>query len=48
MRVTLNHAGVPTAAKMAIRGGKKLRPVAFIDWTPKSATIAVSSDCPPQ
>lgn len=48
MRVTLNHAGVPTAAKMAIRGGKKLRPVAFIEWTPKLATVSVSSDCPPQ
>jgi hypothetical protein len=48
MRVTLNHAGIPTAAQFAIRGGKRLRPVAFIDWTPKAASVALSSDCTPQ
>jgi hypothetical protein len=48
MRVTINHAGVPTAAKFAVRGGKKLRPLAFVDWTPKSATVAFSSACTPK
>lgn len=46
LRVTFAKAtGVPVAAKLAIRNEKTLKPIAFIDWTPKRETAFLSSSC---
>ena len=44
MRVTVKN-GVPKAAQLAVRVGRKSRPVAFIDWTPTRFTAYGSSGC---
>jgi hypothetical protein len=43
IHATLNRSGAPLAGELAIRSGPKLRPVAFIDWTPSQARVFVSS-----
>ena len=45
MRVTLAKNGLPVAAKLAIRSGKKLRPVAYIDWTPTRVRAWLAPGC---
>lgn len=45
MRVTIAKSGLPIAAKLAIRGGKKLRPVAYVDWTPKRVHAWLARSC---
>jgi len=45
MRVTLAKSGLPVAAKLAIRSGKKLRPVAYVDWTPKRVRAWLAPGC---
>lgn len=45
MRVTLAKDGLPVAAKLAIRGGKKLHPVAYVDWTPKRVHAWLERGC---
>ena len=37
--------GTPVAAQLAVRSGKKQRPIAFVDWTPKQVTTYLASDC---
>ena len=37
--------GTPVAAQLAVRSGKKQRPIAFIDWTPKRVAVYFSDDC---
>lgn len=38
-------AGAATAGQVAVRSGKHLRPMAFVDWTPKRLTTYLTSDC---
>lgn len=45
IRATVDRANAPIAAQVAIRTGKKLRPLAFLDWTPKRIVAYVSPDC---
>jgi len=33
------------AAQVAVRTGKKLRPLLYVDWTPKKITVYASADC---
>jgi hypothetical protein len=37
--------GAAVSAQLAVRSGKKQRPVAFVDWTPKRVTVYFSGDC---
>jgi hypothetical protein len=39
--------GAPYTAKLAVRTGKKLRPMVFVDWTPNKVTTYLSPDCAP-
>jgi hypothetical protein len=45
MHVKLGRSGAPVAAKIAVRSGAKLHPVAYIDWTPTRITAYVSPSC---
>ena len=45
MRVTLAKNGLPVSAKLAIRSGKKLRPVAYVDWTPTRVRAWLAPGC---
>ena len=45
LRVTLGASGAPVAARIAVRSGKKLRPVIYIEWTPTLVRAYVSSSC---
>ena len=47
MRVTLGKSGLPTAATLTLRGGKKLRPVAYVEWTPKRVSVWLAAGCDP-
>lgn len=47
MRVTLGKSGAPTAATLALRGGRKLRPIAYVEWTPTHVTAWLASGCDP-
>lgn len=47
MRVTVDKSGAPTAAKLALLGGKKLRPVAYVEWTPKRVSVWLAAGCDP-
>jgi hypothetical protein len=35
----------PTSGAIAVRTGKKLRPVAYVEWTPKRVAVYMSDDC---
>jgi hypothetical protein len=35
----------PTSGALAVRTGKKLRPVAYVEWTPKRVAVYMSDDC---
>jgi hypothetical protein len=37
--------GAPVAAQLAIRSGKKLRPMLYVDWTPTSIAVYATGDC---
>jgi hypothetical protein len=39
------EGGAPYAAKLAVRTGKRLRPLVFVDWTPDKVTTWLSPDC---
>jgi hypothetical protein len=43
--VVFNRSGVPTAAQLVMRSGKKLKPAAYIDWTPTRVAAFASSAC---
>lgn len=43
--IAYNRAGVPTSARLVLRSGKKLRPAAFIDWTPTKVTVYTAPSC---
>jgi hypothetical protein len=45
LRVTLGRSGLPVAAKFALRGGKKKRPIAYIDWTPTRIRAWLAPGC---
>jgi hypothetical protein len=47
MRVTLGMSGTPTAATLTLRGGKRLRPVAYVEWTPKRVSVWLAAGCDP-
>jgi hypothetical protein len=38
-------AGAPVAARLAVRSGRKQRPIAFVAWTPKKVTTYLTDDC---
>lgn len=45
LRVTVGASGAPVEARLALRSGAKLRPVAYIEWTPTLVRAFVSSSC---
>jgi hypothetical protein len=45
MRVTFGPSGAPIEARLAMRSGAKLRPVAYVEWTPTLVRAFVSSSC---
>jgi hypothetical protein len=45
LHVTLGRSGAPVAAQIALRSGAKLRPVAYLDWTPNRIRAYVSPSC---
>jgi hypothetical protein len=45
LRVVLDSAGAPTAARLAIRAGRRQRPAAFVDWTPAAVRAWVAPGC---
>jgi len=40
-----SRLGVPTSAQLVLRSGKKLRPAAFIDWTPTRVSVYTAPSC---
>lgn len=46
MRVTLK-SGTPTAATLMLLGGKKLQPVAYVEWAPKRVSVWLAAGCDP-
>ena len=47
MHANISTAGSPTSARLIVRTGKKLRPVAYIDWRPDKVTTYLTPDCAP-
>lgn len=45
VRITLSRSGLPTVVRLAVRGGKKHRPVAYVEWTPKRVRAWLASGC---
>jgi hypothetical protein len=45
VHVVFGRGGKPSAAQLALRSGRKRRPVAFIDWTPTRAAAFASASC---
>jgi hypothetical protein len=45
LRVTFGASGAPVEARLAMRTGAKLRPVAYIEWAPTLVRAFVSSSC---
>jgi hypothetical protein len=45
LRVTLGASGTPVEARLAVRSGKKLRPVLYVEWTPTLIREYASSSC---
>ena len=45
LRVVLSGSGSPVAARLAVRGGKHQRPLAFVDWTPTRFTAFAAAAC---
>jgi hypothetical protein len=42
MRVTFGRSGRPVAARLALRSGSRLRPVAYVEWTPTRVRAWIS------
>ena len=45
IRVKLAGGSQPVAAQLAIRTGKKQRPLAYVDWTPNRISVYTTGDC---
>ncbi len=45
MHVTFGHPGVPVSARIAVRAGARLHPVAYIEWAPALVRAYVSPSC---
>lgn len=45
IRVALGKSGLPVAVRLAVRSGKKLAPLSYVDWTPTRVTSYFASDC---
>jgi len=47
MRVHANigRNDTPVSGQLALWTGKKLHPVAFVQWTPKRVAVYLSDDC---
>jgi hypothetical protein len=45
VRIVLDKRDVPVSARLALRSGKKLRPIAFVEWTPTRVTVYASDAC---
>jgi hypothetical protein len=45
VHVAFGRDGRPAAAQLALRSGTRLRPAAYIDWTPTRAAAYASSAC---
>jgi hypothetical protein len=44
LRATITK-GIAVAAQLAVRSGRKQRPIAFVAWTPKKVTTYLTDDC---
>jgi len=47
LRAQLDSHGSVTVAQIAVRSGKKLRPLVFVDWTAKHVAVYGTDDCMP-
>jgi hypothetical protein len=46
LRVVVGPNDTPVSGTVAMRTGKKkLRPVLYVDWTPKRVAVYMSDDC---
>jgi hypothetical protein len=45
LRVVLSKPGTPASAQLAIRGGKRPHPLAFVTWTPTRFTAYAAAAC---
>lgn len=45
LRVVLSKPGTPGSAQLAIRGGKRPHPLAFVTWTPTRFTAYAAAAC---
>lgn len=46
VHASIGRNDAPVSGQLALwTGKKKLRPVAFVDWTPKRVTVYLSDDC---
>jgi hypothetical protein len=45
LHVVRDRAGTPTAATLAVRIGKRSRPIAFVVWTPKRVAAYANAKC---
>lgn len=45
IQVSYDKQGAPDAARLALRSGAKLRPAAYIDWTPTHIRVYTSAAC---
>ena len=45
LRVTLGRSGLPVRARLALRSGKRLRPAAYVEWTPTLVRAWLSPSC---
>jgi hypothetical protein len=43
--VVYDHSGVPRSAQLVLRSGKRLRPAAFIEWTPTRVAVYTAPSC---
>lgn len=45
LRLTLGKSGLPTSARLILRGGKKLHPVAYVEWAPDRVRAWLAPGC---
>jgi hypothetical protein len=45
VRAVVGSNDTPISGALAMRTGKKLRPVVYVDWTPKRVAVYMSDDC---
>ncbi|MEP6812703.1 MAG: hypothetical protein ABI990_06925 [Actinomycetota bacterium] len=45
LRTQIAASGAPQAATLVVRSGKKLRPLAYVDWKPDKVSVYLSPAC---